>query len=409
MRIVELTNVQFDEYAKYNPLTNYCQTSKYALLMTNYGYTYDYIGYIDDSNTIKAAALILKKRLQGKNKYGYSPKGFLINYYDKELVKNFLLDLRKYYKRENIVFIKFNPEIIIGETDKTKDYSISYNGNVNIIDELKSQNTKRRLEAKEFELLEPKMSAYINLKNYSVNNIDRTFRKKIRKSSRKGLSIQIGTPRDIDILFNMIKKKSKKSINYYRDFYNTFSKDNSVDLLLLQVDLREYQQETYNIYTKEKDNNERINQIFFQNQSKNYQQKVNSDKRLEAYKSECSIAAELAKKQDKDIIAAALIVKHYNRITVIVSGYKDEYKKLYPNTYMYHAIFERYKEYFDFCDLNGVTGDFSQKSEYVGLNQSKLKFNPKVYEFIGEFDLICNDHTFNKLIKTSFIEDELIK
>lgn len=409
MRIVELTNVQFDEYAKYNPLTNYCQTSKYALLMTNYGYTYDYIGYIDDSNTIKAAALILKKRLQGKNKYGYSPKGFLINYYDKELVKNFLLDLRKYYKRENLVFIKFNPEIIIGETDKTKDYSISYNGNVNIIDELKSQNTKRRLEAKEFELLEPKMSAYINLKNYSVNNIDRTFRKKIRKSSRKGLSIQIGTPRDIDILFNMIKKKSKKSINYYRDFYNTFSKDNSVDLLLLQVDLREYQQETYNIYTKEKDNNERINQIFFQNQSKNYQQKVNSDKRLEAYKSECSIAAELAKKQDKDIIAAALIVKHYNRITVIVSGYKDEYKKLYPNTYMYHAIFERYKEYFDFCDLNGVTGDFSQKSEYVGLNQSKLKFNPKVYEFIGEFDLICNDHTFNKLIKTSFIEDELIK
>ena len=84
----------------------------------------------------------------------------------------------------------------------------------------------------------------------------------------------------------------------------------------------------YNIYTKEKDNNERINQIFFQNQSKNYQQKVNSDKRLEAYKSECSIAAELAKKQDKDIIAAALIVKHYNRITVIVSGYKDEYKNL---------------------------------------------------------------------------------
>ena len=114
MRIVELTNVQFDEYAKYNPLTNYCQTSKYALLITNYGYTCDYIGYIDDSNTIKAAALILKKRLQGKNKYGYSPKGFLINYYDKELVKNFLLDLRKYYKRENIVFIKFNPEIIIG-------------------------------------------------------------------------------------------------------------------------------------------------------------------------------------------------------------------------------------------------------------------------------------------------------
>ena len=29
MEIVELTNIQFDEYAKTHPLTNYCQTSKH--------------------------------------------------------------------------------------------------------------------------------------------------------------------------------------------------------------------------------------------------------------------------------------------------------------------------------------------------------------------------------------------
>ncbi len=59
--------------------------------------------------------------------------------------------------------------------------------------------------------------------------------------------------------------------------------------------------------------------------------------------------------------------------------------------------------------MNGVTGNFTEKSAYYGLNQFKLKFNPTIYEFIGEFDLVCNDFTFQKLIKTSFIEDEFAK
>ena len=92
MRIAEITAQQFDEYSKYNPLTSYCQTSKYALIMTNYGYSYDYIAYLDDENHIRAASLILTKRLQGRNHYGYAPKGFLVNYLDRELTKNFIKD-----------------------------------------------------------------------------------------------------------------------------------------------------------------------------------------------------------------------------------------------------------------------------------------------------------------------------
>ena len=72
MKIMELTQQQFDEYSKYNPSTNYCQTSKYALIMTNYGYTYDFIGYVDDEKHVQAASLILTKRLQGHNYYGYA-------------------------------------------------------------------------------------------------------------------------------------------------------------------------------------------------------------------------------------------------------------------------------------------------------------------------------------------------
>ncbi len=408
MKIVELTPAQFDEYARYNQLTNYCQTSKYALIMTNYGYSYDYIGYIDDNNVIKAASLILTKRLQGRNHYGYAPKGFLVNYLDRELTKNFINDLRKFYKRQDFVLIKFNPEVILGRTDRQHNFQMGYSGNVTIIDDLKRMNIKRRIELQEFDLLEPKMTALINLKNYSLKSITRPFRKKIRKAMTKGLRLTVGDAKDVDILYNMMKGKTKRPISYFRDFYNVFSKDNSIDLVFIEVDYQQYLAKSRQIYDTEQEKNDRLNLQFLQN-PKVYSQKINSDKLLQAYKEDVIRATEGLKKRPSDIIAGALVIKHFNRITIFASGYNNEFKKLSPNHYLYHAIFERYKPYFDYCDMNGVTGNFTEKSAYYGLNQFKLKFNPTIYEFIGEFDLVCNDFTFQKLIKTSFIEDEFAK
>ena len=89
-------------------------------------------------NQIRVAMKTIGHPIVGDYKYGYAPRGFLINYYDTNLVKDFLNQLRKYYKKRNFIFIKFNPEIIIGETDKERKFVISYNGNVRIIDELKA-------------------------------------------------------------------------------------------------------------------------------------------------------------------------------------------------------------------------------------------------------------------------------
>ena len=240
MEIVELTNIQFDEYAKTHPLTNYCQTSKYALVMTDMGYSYDYIGLVDENNQIHAASLILTKKISGNIKYGYAPKGFLINYYDKVLLKEFVTKLRKHYRKKNFIFIKFNPEINIGETSRKNNFIVSYNGNVRLIDDLKALNIKRRLELLEFELLQPKFSSIITYNNYNYNNIHRNFRKKVRHAIAKGVFMDLGGPKDIDILYNFMKGKTSKSISYFRNLYNQYAKDNSADLILMKIDNTKY-------------------------------------------------------------------------------------------------------------------------------------------------------------------------
>ncbi len=410
MKIVELTNLQFDEYARYHPLNNYCQTSKYALLMSEYGYSYDYIGFVDDNNNIQAASLILTKKIQGHTRYGYAPKGFLVNYYNQTLLKDFLTELRKYYKKKSFIFIKFNPEIIIGETSLKQNFIVSYNGNVRIIDDLKALNVKRRLELKEFDLMMPKFNAYLNLKTFELDKLCRNYRKKIRRGLNRGLSLTLGGPKDVEILYNFIKNKTKNSLSYYRNFYNVFNRDNSIDLVFITLDFEKYLSNVREIYDKEQILNDHYNELIqIDPKKKTLNAKMDSDKKLQGYKDNIIKATNGLKKHPTDVIAGALIIKHYNRVSILVSGYKDEYKYLNPNHFLYYAIFERYKPYFSFCDMNGVSGNFEPSSPYHGLNQFKIKFNPAIYEFVGEFDLICSERIFKKLIKTSFIEDEFNK
>lgn len=408
MKIVELSNTQFDEYANMHPLSSYCQTSKYALVMTDNGYSYDYIGMVDDQNHIVAAALILTKRIKGSIKYGYSPNGFLVNFYDKEILKVFLKLLTDHYRKKDFIFIKFNPEIIIGETSLNNRLTMNYNSNVRIIDDLKAYNVKRRLELKEFDLMMPKFNAYIDLKNFNIANINRNFRKKIKHGLERGLSLTIGGPKEIDVLYNFTKTKSKKPISYYRNIYNVFARDNSIDLVFIKIDFQKYLNNVRKKYDDEQVINDAWNNLLQVNPGdrRYIQRKMNSDKIVESLKSKIIYATNELKKHPEVIIAAALVVKHRNRISIVASGYSEEYKSENPNHFLHYAIFERYKNYFSFCDMGGVTGNFEETSLYKGLNDFKLKFNSKVYEYIGEFDLICSERAFKKLIKTSFIEDE---
>ena len=407
MKIVELAPQAFDEFARSNPLNNYLQTTKYAIFMSNYGYKYDYIGFQDDLGNIKAASLILTKAIKGTTKYGYAPKGFLINYFDNALLVDFLNQIRKYYKRKNFVFVKFNPEIIVGETDKARNYQLSYNGNTRIIDDLKGLGIKKRAELQEFDLMEPRYSCYINLKNYSFQKLNRSYRKKIRHAANKGMSLVLGGAKDIDTLYEMMKGKTYKPLSWYRDFYNVFSKDNSVDLIFIKINYQKYLEYVRSQYDRELQINDYWNNLIqTQPKRKNMNAKMNSDQKLQGYKDDIIKATEGLKTAPEAVVAGALVVKHFNRISVVASGFSAMHKDLNPNHFLYFSILERYKNYFTFCDIGGHSGNFDSLSPYRGINRFKEKWDPTIFEFAGEFDLICSEYSFKQLIKTNFIENE---
>ena len=48
-----------------------------------------------------------------------------------------------------------------------------------------------------------------------------------------------------------------------------------------------------------------------------------------------------------------------------------------------------------YLNLNAVVGDFTNKNKYSGLNEMKLGYNSTVTEYIGEFDIIINNFSYN--------------
>ena len=48
-----------------------------------------------------------------------------------------------------------------------------------------------------------------------------------------------------------------------------------------------------------------------------------------------------------------------------------------------------------YINFNAVSGDFEHITEYSGLNEMKLGFNPVISEYVGEFDFIINQLPYN--------------
>ncbi len=396
MHIKELTVAEFDAFSKNNPMGSFYQSSNYALFMAENGFDYELIGLVDELGVIKAAALILIKKISMTMKYGYSPKGFLIDYFDFDLLKTFIKSLKEYYGKK-LVFIKINPEIAIGEININSKLT-NYNQNIIVRDYLKELGLIKLKDNLYFESLEPRFNAILNLKEYNFDNITKNTKNKVRKAIKRGLIFEKADRNGLDVLYEFIKNKKSVDSYYYKNYYNIFEKDNSCDLFLIKIDYEKFLLNSKELYDKELLNNNRLSEELINNTNDmTINEKMNSDRILLAYKNDIEIATAGLKENKVTYVAGALTIKYKNRINIITSGIDPKYKRFNANYFLHHKIIEYYKKSYNFLDLNGITGDFKNTNPYKGLNEFKYGFKPKIYEFIGEFDFVLNDKAYKNL------------
>jgi len=318
--------------------------------------------------------------------------------------------LIKYYKRKKIVFLKINPEIPIATIDYNDKYKKTTNDNISILEELKKIGFKRRKETEPLQLLQPKLTALINLKDYDINKLEKRFRNKIKSTENKGLEIEIADSSKIEYLYEFVKNMKDRNINYYRNFLETFKKTNQADLMLVKINYQKYLINSKKKVEEEQIKNDELNERLQKDASeKNLNEKMNSDKILEEYKQDVIYATAGLKKNEETYIAGAIIIKYENKISILIAGVDKNYNYLNPNYFLHNKILDMYKDEYEIADINRIAYDFNEESKFSGLNKYKFGFNPTITEYIGELDLIVSEWRFKIVENNNLLSNEFTK
>ena len=406
MFIREMSLAEFKEFANTHFIGNFHESINYALIKAEEGFEYEFIAYGADD--IVGAALILYKKI-GSVYFGYSPRGFLIDYSNDYLLEDFTNKIKEYYKNRNFAFIKINPEIAIAKLNKDT-MNFEYNENYKIIDMLTKNGYKKLKSNMNFEALLPRVNAIIKLDGYDYNNLSKNTRNKVKKGIRKGLILEKANPDKLNIFYKFIKNKINRDEYCYNDFYNVFSKTLDVDLMLVKVDYKAFLINAQEAYNEELRRNASFNNKLITNNNANaINAKMNSDKALLSYKNDIAEASKNLNTGLETYVAGALVIKHQNRVIIQISGFNKAMSRFSPNYFLYYALIKYYQQEYKYLDLNGITADLSKENHYYGLNRFKMGFNPDVYEYIGEFDLVIDEKQYDKLLKSGALAKEFNK
>ena len=420
MQLKELTNQEFINFTTNFPLKSIYQTPEYGMIMANQGFKPILLGLLKEDIVI-AATLILINKEEGF-KYAYAPRGFIMNYEDLNLLKEFTLQIKNYLAKMGVMGIKINPLIIknIYDFDKqTKESNPKYDL---IYESLKNNNFYHLGYNNFFEALKPRFEAIINL-NQSIydlfKNIKKEYRTKIRTAIKNGVKTYKGSLNDLEYLYEFTKHRYKRNLDYFKDCFGYFSKRNMIEIYYTKLDTKIYLkniQEKLNHY--EEQSSELNNMIMYKKGKPNQKlinKKINIDKYLHKYKNELIEATNLLHNYPNGVVTSCiLLVKQDKEITILMDGYDKNFKKLNSKHLLIWQIMEIYQKLgFTKFNLGGMSNLTIDANKYSGLDEFKLGFGAKMVEYAGDFELITHKRNYNlyrnyvplkKLIKSKLIK-----
>ena len=404
MKIVTISPEQFDRYAKTHRYRNYYQTSVYGNTMIKFGFNVHFLGITDDTNTLIGASLIIYKEVFMGHKIAYAPRGILFNYENPNQVKELAEKLKKILGKQGFMLLKIDPYIPMTVRDHEGNI-MNFNNQINLITaNLESAGFIHQGKTLFFEGEKPRWEALVLL-NKDIrtifNSFDKRTRHKIRKAANSGIECYKEPSKNINVLYNFIKRKSPKPIEFYRELISNYGDDAEVYYAKINTEI--YVINSRRAYEREMERNdqiaEKIQDINTSPKLKNglLNKKMESDKLLNTYKNNMVQATELLKQYPEGlIVAGAIVIKYDNSAFLYIDGFDTKYSNLNPGYLLKWRMIDDYnKEHLKYLNLNAIVGEFERRNKYSGLNEMKLGFNSIITEYIGEFDIILNNFTYN--------------
>lgn len=425
MNLVNLEREQFENFVNNHQQTSFYQTYQWGKLKEENGWKMHLIGLIDHDK-IKAASLILSKKTPIGKKMFYAPRGFIIDYDNFDLLKEFTEKIKKYVKKEKGIFIKIDPYIPYQQRDLY--------GNIveNGINNKDSYNNLIKLGYKHFgfniyqESLQPRWLFITKTKDTTVDdvmkNMDSKTRQILRKNERLGITTREIGYDELDKFKDIMQHTGDRRdfidrpLKYYQEMYNHLHESGILKILVAELDteisIKNMDKEILAINLEMQDREAKYLKDPSKMNKNKYEQKQkeceNNIKRINKNKEHI---LELKEEYgDKILLGGILFLISNNEVLSLVGGSYDklmEFQSAYTVHFagMKYAIENNYNRY----NFYGITGDFDEKNNPLfGLYSFKRDFGGEVIELIGEFDIVV-DKFFFYIYKFAFKSYKTLK
>ena len=404
MEFQEITQKEYKDFWNNHPLKTFLSAPEISELRKKTGWITYYVGVKKEKELIAATMLLAHKRHFGTYEF-YSPRGYLLDFKNEELLDFFTTELKKYIKDKKGYVLRIDPYLIYKERDI--DGNIVENGidNSKVVEQLLSLNYKKvPIEEKEqvgwmFSLdLENKTEEQI-LKEMKPNT-----RNTIRKAEKIGIIVNEISYDELDKFQSIMEETSKRKgfsnrkLSYYQEMYNLFHEKNEVKFFITELNLKEY------IERLKKEKEEKEEKITSLSDAKyNDGAKKNLTKEIESIEKRIKDAEETRKEKQTDIItlSGSMFMLIQPEIIYLSSGNYEEFMK-YNSQYLIQWELIKYglENGFKKHNFYGIPENINEHPKDYGIYEFKRGFNGYVEELIGEYELPINwKYNLIKLIR----------
>ena len=394
MELRELTKREFDGYALNHPLGSFQQTSSWGRFMEGDKFHAYYVGGFIKERLVGASLLLSYEIKKDKVRLFYAPRGFLIDYKNEELLKEFTEEVKKFIIEKHGVFLKIDPYILV--RDRDNEGNIIEGGVYNDFVEVNLTNANF---IKVNDKIQPKWLSRINLKEKTIDDIFNNFspkaRQTVRRNERLGFKVREFDFKDIDKFIDIINNESKKyrtivpTKTFYLDLKQAFDGNikfmevyfkrdevtNNIDKMISEV-IKEKEVRINNYH------NSKMTAEYFIDKELEDEEEIKRLENLKEYFSKCS---------DDVSMGIYMFITIGNEVVALNGGIVDEYNKLDASYTLHYemikyAIENGYK-YYNLYEIGDITDDNNKlKNSY----NYKKNFGGEVVELVGEYDLVIN-------------------
>lgn len=351
-----------------------------------------YVGLLDDNKELVATALLLQRKMPLGYSYFYSPRGFVCDYNNREVISEFTNKIKEFGKKKKALFLKIDPDIRLQKLDLDGN-KIEGEDNFELVDYLKKIGYKHLGFNKAFEHNQPRYTFRLDLSKgieEVANNFHSTTKKVINKGNPYLLEIYKNDEKYIDDFYKTMQETASRenisiySKKYYLNFYKCLHKDNHSDIYIVYLNKKKTSNLLENNLTEL---NKNIENLTNENKKKELENQVNKIEKLLDEINEVE--------EDKIPLSSIITAKYGDKVWTIHGGNSTLLRNTNSNYLIYYEIIkDACAEGYKTIDFFGTSYNPKQDDPEYGIWLFKKRLGGEYTEFIGEFDYVFKKLTY---------------